>query len=340
MNINSADYTLEQSKFLGGDLESTHLVRGLDFNLLRKTRGDAPESLSLGSLSSSSSSSSFQQDVYLPDVSQSASRGVGGARLGGGNSRSFLPSAMHTGAAAKALPPGMTQPSLKDRSASKAASAAPIKAGPATQVVLSIGEKIQLRLSHRQGQEQGQVQGHGQRKSWIDGIKEMSIHPETCKVGPVATPVSSGVTRHGIALARLRYDFDTRLNAPSDLPTQTISSQLTSKSQQQFTKKGLTALHSALEVSLLRKIKAALSPAAAGVDAGISSKKRKRKDKESPVAVRAIVPAAAPPTMAYAADDSDDDIFAGAGDYVPVGAITDTPERANGTAGSGSGGEA
>ena len=30
--------TIEESKFLGGDIEHTHLVKGLDYALLRKTR--------------------------------------------------------------------------------------------------------------------------------------------------------------------------------------------------------------------------------------------------------------------------------------------------------------
>ena len=34
----------EQSKFLGGDIEHTHLVRGLDFALLQKTKVHCPPS--------------------------------------------------------------------------------------------------------------------------------------------------------------------------------------------------------------------------------------------------------------------------------------------------------
>jgi IK cytokine len=38
----------EQTKFLGGDMEHTHLVKGLDYALLRKVRGEAGESTSSG----------------------------------------------------------------------------------------------------------------------------------------------------------------------------------------------------------------------------------------------------------------------------------------------------
>lgn len=40
--------TVEQSKFLGGDQEHTHLVKGLDFSLLQRKRAErgAGESLS------------------------------------------------------------------------------------------------------------------------------------------------------------------------------------------------------------------------------------------------------------------------------------------------------
>jgi hypothetical protein len=205
-------------------------------------------------------------------------------------------------------------------------------------VVITIGERILQRLSgtgsgaaavqgaaagtgagQGQGHGQGQGQGEGQgqlRKSWIDGIKEMSIHPETRKLGPVMAPLSAGISRYGIALGRLKYEFDTRPNAASDLPTQTINSQQSSIIQhQQRLKKGLHVTHSALELSLITKIKQAL---AASANTGNGSKKRKRKDKDTPVP--APVPASAP--AAYAADDSDDDIFADAGEYVPVGTIT------------------
>ena len=35
--------SIEESKFLGGDVEHTHLVKGLDFALLRKTRAEIAE---------------------------------------------------------------------------------------------------------------------------------------------------------------------------------------------------------------------------------------------------------------------------------------------------------
>merc|ERR1711920_805817 len=37
---NQADIDRDQSKYLGGDLEHTHLVKGLDFALLSKVRGE------------------------------------------------------------------------------------------------------------------------------------------------------------------------------------------------------------------------------------------------------------------------------------------------------------
>merc|ERR1719440_9387 len=37
---NSAEVTLDDSKYLGGDLDHTHLVKGLDFALLNKVRGE------------------------------------------------------------------------------------------------------------------------------------------------------------------------------------------------------------------------------------------------------------------------------------------------------------
>ena len=33
-------FTLQESKFLGGDMEHTHLVKGLDFALLQKVRSE------------------------------------------------------------------------------------------------------------------------------------------------------------------------------------------------------------------------------------------------------------------------------------------------------------
>ena len=36
--------SVEESKFLGGDVEHTHLVKGLDFALLRKVRAELKES--------------------------------------------------------------------------------------------------------------------------------------------------------------------------------------------------------------------------------------------------------------------------------------------------------
>jgi hypothetical protein len=40
VNVDQAKAALvrEQSKFLGGDVDHTHLVKGLDFSLLRKVR--------------------------------------------------------------------------------------------------------------------------------------------------------------------------------------------------------------------------------------------------------------------------------------------------------------
>ncbi len=35
---NLTNISIEESKFLGGDLEHTHLVKGLDFALLQKVR--------------------------------------------------------------------------------------------------------------------------------------------------------------------------------------------------------------------------------------------------------------------------------------------------------------
>ena len=42
-NADLSGITLEQSKFLGGDIEHTHLVKGLDFALLQKVRGGKEE---------------------------------------------------------------------------------------------------------------------------------------------------------------------------------------------------------------------------------------------------------------------------------------------------------
>ena len=42
-NADLSGITLEQSKFLGGDVEHTHLVKGLDFALLQKVRGGKEE---------------------------------------------------------------------------------------------------------------------------------------------------------------------------------------------------------------------------------------------------------------------------------------------------------
>ncbi|EEH57657.1 uncharacterized protein MICPUCDRAFT_11850, partial [Micromonas pusilla CCMP1545] len=36
--------SIEESKFLGGDVEHTHLVKGLDFALLKKVRAEIRES--------------------------------------------------------------------------------------------------------------------------------------------------------------------------------------------------------------------------------------------------------------------------------------------------------
>ena len=37
-HTNLDNISIEESKFLGGDLEHTHLVKGLDFALLQKVR--------------------------------------------------------------------------------------------------------------------------------------------------------------------------------------------------------------------------------------------------------------------------------------------------------------
>uniref|UniRef100_A0A7E4VWW9 RED_N domain-containing protein n=1 Tax=Panagrellus redivivus TaxID=6233 RepID=A0A7E4VWW9_PANRE len=42
-NLNSKEVTIEQSKLLGGDIEHTHMVKGLDYTLLEKMRNEKEE---------------------------------------------------------------------------------------------------------------------------------------------------------------------------------------------------------------------------------------------------------------------------------------------------------
>lgn len=39
-NSSNTSISIEESKFLGGDVQHTHLVKGLDFALLKKVRSD------------------------------------------------------------------------------------------------------------------------------------------------------------------------------------------------------------------------------------------------------------------------------------------------------------
>ena len=46
---NLANLTVEETKFLGGDMEHTHLVKGLDYALLNKVRPDPVTNMSTSS---------------------------------------------------------------------------------------------------------------------------------------------------------------------------------------------------------------------------------------------------------------------------------------------------
>jgi hypothetical protein len=74
--------TIAQSKYLGGDIEHTHLVKGLDFALLQKTRAD----LSASEASVAAERKAAAEKVAAPKAvgrnrSAAASRPIGTAAM-------------------------------------------------------------------------------------------------------------------------------------------------------------------------------------------------------------------------------------------------------------------
>lgn len=319
-----SQFSIEQSKFLGGDIEHTHLVRGLDFNLLRKTRGDQPISLAYN-LDDTSDSNRIISNIHnLNGMSKVEPTAHGLLQTG------TLPpgyAAHH----ARPLPPGMIS-----------VVPAPVSEGDKTPVhnvpiwhtlgdlILSRGTAHDAPHLHVSDATSDKMPAH----NWIQGMRMLSIAPESGAIGPACNPLGNGTSRAGIALARLRYEFN--LTGMQDAPVQTLNPKASKQhSMENDTFRG-TPLHTALIDRIRRVLHSKDTDAETNSDICASAQKRMRTGEHPldryPAIVSASAGGASAPapssagqlnTASNAAVD-DDDIFSGIGEYTPVSATAAT----------------
>ncbi|GFH06585.1 uncharacterized protein HaLaN_01239, partial [Haematococcus lacustris] len=64
--VDTSKLSIEDTKYLGGDLDHTHLVKGLDFALLQKTRSSTEKSKQEGEQGEDSAAKAQVYEQFLP----------------------------------------------------------------------------------------------------------------------------------------------------------------------------------------------------------------------------------------------------------------------------------
>jgi hypothetical protein len=307
-------YSVEKSKFLGGDMERTHLVRGLDFTLLRKVRDDISGNGNV-TAAAAPKQSRWKDDnsSSLPSVSMPIPANIPGLRTS-------LP-----------LPPGVP--------GATAATAVPNQKKPAR-------EKEGLRSGTLLSSIQNRIPSYRANSqtdaNWIHRLCNLTLQPpheqthsqsedpksksksKSLKVMPTWEDTSSGYSKHGKALRRIVYEFSMTFkhnqsnnynnNNNHNHNKEPIQSLITFKPA--ILSEMKKPIFAPVEVALLQRIKNALI-ATTIVNKGDSKKKRKHPTIETDVSVPKATDTS---TMNYN-DNDDDDIFAGMDAYVPTGAL-------------------
>ena len=236
------EYTIEQSKFLGGSVDNTHKVRGLDFNLLRKVRADAIADMSSSAHSSAGGGvKSFVTRVDKDSTTHPNSMKESAPLLGGVvtctstgsrtiHSTNANPNPIYNHVLPNTVP-GLRAPVPAHASVSGKGSASSDSTSVDMASDDSIGRTISQLITSRQYPYQCQhassststsTSGSNSSTAWIEGLRAMAISNDNSTIcvatqyqvtamakssrgGGVGTGM--GATRAGLALSRIAYEF-------------------------------------------------------------------------------------------------------------------------------------
>ena len=293
-------YSIEKSKFLGGDVKHTHLVRGLDFSLLRKVRSEMDPDAAATSGIKNNNTQQHDRGFHHSDEEAQAPPPPG------------LP-----GVPVNSLPIPSGLPGVVVRQVVAAPKQHKKLKFGATPASSSLLEGIRERLgkpSFTSALAKGKRNGTPDPDAWIERLLKLtltsvkSVESNKLKLTAKWEDTSTeGCSRHGKALKRITYNF--RADDFNEIPTQTLKP----SGLDIGTKKGKQLIAAPVAQSLVDSIRKALSEVESR---NVSKKKRKKQTIMESKGLKDSMPQAAP--LPPPVDD--DDIFADVGDYVPIGA--------------------
>eukprot|EP00605_Chrysophyceae_sp_TOSAG23-4_P001841 GSChrysophyteH1.ASY1.ANO1.2033.1 assembled CDS len=218
-------YSIDKSKFLGGDVENTHLVRGLDFSLLRKVRAELENNAA--------------------SATASSTREVGTHEL---------PLEPVTAACMQKLPIPRGLPGIPLGISSVEASQGP----PSVPQEEDRRPLFIERIKPENAKSKLTLQSASQGADWIKGILLMSLSDEKAdhklQLIPKHESVAGGASQHGRALARITYHFSTD-GQPTTQSLKSSRSSVDTNSE----KSTATSLTVNTSSQLLQRIREALS---------------------------------------------------------------------------------